>query len=361
MTKQSLFGLTLLCIATAGCNQKSTSPVIEPPISGDALATVSPVPIGVAVGIGQFEAQSSLRYSPQATALQQMVASEFNLVVAENVMKPQYLHPEENRYFWDDADYLVNFAKRHGMAIHGHTLVWHQALPAWMQHYSGNWDAMLKEHISTVVSRYSADIASWDVVNEAFLDDGTPRDSVWQQHVPDYIAKAFYYANQSDPDGEWYYNDYNIEAMPKKLDAVLAMAKGLRQRQIGITGIGFQMHIDRYWPSLESIRTAFEKTVAAGLNVRISELDIRINVTGDEALVCAQLAAIQQQRYHDIIATYLQAVPAEYRAGISFWGVSDKYSWVPAYYQHADWPLLFDANLQRKAAWQGVYDALRAQ
>lgn len=357
MTKHSLLSLLMLCFATAGCNQKS--PPAEPDNSqvSEGLAAVSPVTVGVAVGIGRFESQASLRYSPEAKALQQTVAREFNQVVAENVMKPQYIHPSENSYFWDDADYLVDFAKQHDMAVHGHTLVWHQALPDWMNKYSGNWDDMLKEHITTIVSHYAADIDSWDVVNEAFLDDGSPRQSIWQTNLPDYIAKAFNYANQADPDAELYYNDYNIAGMSKKLDAVLAMAKSLRQRNIEVTGIGFQMHIDRYWPSPDNIREAFQKTVAAGLKVRISELDIRMNVNGTETELSPELAHLQQQRYQDIILLYLNTVPEEYRGGITFWGVSDKNSWVNYYYQHADWPLLFDDKLQRKAAWQGVFNA----
>lgn len=360
MTTKHLLGAVLLCCATTACNQNTPSPT-TPSTTPDGLASISPVPIGVAVGIGNFESQSSLRYSPQAATLRQRVADEFNLVVAENVMKPQYLHPAENTYFWDDADYLVSFAKSHQMAIHGHTLVWHQALPDWMLNYSGDWEAMFKDHITTVVSRYSADIGSWDVVNEAFMDDGSPRDSIWQRHIPDYIAKAFTYANQADPDAELYYNDYNIEAMPQKLDAVLNMAKSLRQRHIEITGIGFQMHIDRYWPSLESIRSAMQKCVDAGFKVRISELDIRMNVNGTETSLTSALAQTQQQRYHDVIQTYLQTVPAELRGGISFWGVSDANSWVRNYYHHTDWPLLFDDALQRKPAWQGVRSALLNQ
>lgn len=111
--------------------------------------------------------------APQASQLRNLAAHEFSSVVAENVMKPEFIHPQEDQYNWSDADYLVKFAKDNGMRIHGHTLVWYNALPSWMSNYTGDWDAMLADHITTVVSHYSSDISSWDVVNEAFLDDGS--------------------------------------------------------------------------------------------------------------------------------------------------------------------------------------------
>jgi endo-1,4-beta-xylanase len=339
-------------------HESAATPPITP--SAPMLRDQTSMPIGVALGVGRFESSSSIRYSPQASQLRNLAASEFSSVVAENVMKPEYIHPQENQYNWSDGDYLVKFAQQNHMQIHGHTLVWHNALPSWMSNYSGDWESMLADHITTVVSHYSSDISSWDVVNEAFLDDGSPRTTLWSTHIPDYLAKAYTLAHAADPDAELYYNDYNIEAMPKKLGAVLKMVTDFRTRDIPIDGIGFQLHIDRYWPSTTEIGQAFSRCVAMGLKVRISELDIRMNPDNTATALTPELAELQRQRYREVVRTYLNTVPAELRGGITVWGLTDALSWTPWYYKIPDWPLLFDANFQRKPAWTGLSEALNA-
>ena len=58
----------------------------------------------------------------------------------------------------------------------------------------------MHEHIATVVGRYKGRIQSWDVVNEALNEDGTLRPSMWEKIIgDDYIAKAFEYAHEADP------------------------------------------------------------------------------------------------------------------------------------------------------------------
>lgn len=348
-------------LAACGGGQSDQSAATTPTIpSSPMLRDQTTIPIGVALAVGSFEQASSIRYSPQASQLRNLAAHEFSSVVAENVMKPEFIHPQEDQYNWSDADYLVKFAKDNGMRIHGHTLVWYNALPSWMSNYTGDWDAMLADHITTVVSHYSSDINSWDVVNEAFLDDGSARPSIWSTHISDYIAKAYVLVHAADPDAELYYNDYNIEAMPKKLDAVLNMVTNFRNRDIPIDGIGFQLHIDRYWPSVTDIRQAFSRCVAMGLKVRISELDIRMNPNNTATTLTPELAELQRQRYRDVITAYLETVPYDLRGGITVWGLTDATSWTPGYYHIPDWPLLFDANFQRKPAWTGMSEALIA-
>ena len=347
-------------LAACGGSQSTDTTTPDTPTQPSApmLREQTSLPIGVALGVGSFEPASSIRYSPQASRLRQLAAQEFSSVVAENVMKPEYIHPQEQQYNWSDGDYLVQFAQQNRMQIHGHTLVWHNALPGWMSNYSGNWENMLADHITTIVGHYSNSISSWDVVNEAFLDDGSRRPSIWSAHIPDYLAKAYALAHAADPDAELYYNDYNIEAVPKKLDAVLSMVTDFRTRNIPIDGIGFQMHIDRYWPSTSEIRQAFSRCVAMGLKVRISELDIRMNPGNTATALTPELAEAQRQRYREVITAYLSTVPAELRGGITVWGLTDALSWTPWYYNIPDWPLLFDANFQRKPAWTGMSEAL---
>ncbi|MGH8130456.1 MAG: endo-1,4-beta-xylanase, partial [Steroidobacteraceae bacterium] len=210
----------------------------EPPpgIDVDNLYVLAPagMPVGVAVPAGGA-ANSVLASAERRT----IVDAHFSQVTAENIMKPSFLHPERDRYFFDDADALVGYAASQGKTVHGHVLIWHNRLPGWIGDFAPGdttaWRDMLADHVTTIVSRYAADnvVVSWDVVNEAFADrddDGDGlydlRDTVWLDNAgPEYLELAFRSANAVDADADLYYNDYNLAGVPEKLDAVLAMVE----------------------------------------------------------------------------------------------------------------------------------------
>jgi len=143
---------------------------------------------------------------------QQVAIEQFNSIVAENCMKGEVIHPEEDRYFWDDADAFVDFGNKHGMSVIGHCLVWHSQPPKWMfTDASGKFVTReilierMKSHIFTVMKRYKGKIHGWDVVNEAVEDDGSFRKSHYYNIIgPDYIELAFRFAHEADPDVELY-------------------------------------------------------------------------------------------------------------------------------------------------------------
>src|SRR5580765_3250875 len=149
----------------------------------------------------------------------ELILQQFNSLTPENSMKMAPIHPEENRYNWNDADSLVAFAQRNGLQLRGHTLCWHNQTPQWLfKDSAGNTVTKeillrrLKDHITAVVSRYKGKIYAWDVVNEAISDkpDEYLRPSQWYQICgEDYIAKAFEYAHEADPNAVLFYNDYN--------------------------------------------------------------------------------------------------------------------------------------------------------
>lgn len=182
----------------------------------DRLYTHASFPIGTAVDNLLLQ---------RDTIYQRILNSEFNSITPENIFKPAYLHPEENVYNWVEADILTQYCKAHNQRIHGHTLIWHQQNPQWMDGFSGtsqDWDEMMKKHITTIVRYFSNTVRSWDVVNEAFNEDGSLRNNIWLQHIgPGYIEKAFRYAKEADPDVKLFYNDYGLESNPTKLKAVL--------------------------------------------------------------------------------------------------------------------------------------------
>ena len=158
--------------------------------------------------------------SPKALTTDEgeLVKKQFNSLTAENAMKSQSIHPKENEYFWKDADSIVAFEQRNDMKLRGHTLVWHNQVPPWL--FTDNGQQVSKEkllerlraHIQTVVGRYKGKVYAWDVVNEAISDSPNEylRNSKWLEICgEDYIAKAFQWAHEADPNALLFYNDYN--------------------------------------------------------------------------------------------------------------------------------------------------------
>ena len=345
-----------------------------PIINVQSLHLLAPLsmPVGVAVPAGR-PAQSILKSMERQT----VVTNHFSQVTAENIMKPSYLHPAEDTFFFDHADALVDYAATHGKTVHGHTLIWHYQLPDWMNNFTGDaaaWTSMMTDHITGIVSHFADGdtVVSWDVINEAIADtddddDGLNdlRSTVWLDNIgADYLATAFRAANAADPNAELYYNDYNISGVPEKLNAVLEMVDQFQNapEPVPIHGIGFQMHVFLTWPDIDQIRASFALAVATGLKVKITELDVAVNT--DRARNPLSLkeftgaAAIQQmERYEAIVAAYMDEVPAAQRGGISVWGIADPDHWLRRS-NPLEWALLFDDDLEPKPALQGFADGL---
>ncbi len=332
------------------------------------------MPVGVAVPAGNF-ANSLLG----SVARQQVVDAHFSQLTAENIMKPSFLQPAEGTFDFADADELAAYAEARGMTMHGHTLLWHEQLPAWMETFQGDaadWASMMSGHVGTVAAHFAgnATLVSWDVVNEVFSDsdadgDGLHdmRDTLWLANIgPGYVATAFRTAAAADPDADLYYNDYNLSGVPAKLAAVLDMVGAFRNDPdpVPIDGIGFQMHVSLAWPEIGQVRSAFAAAAATGLKVKISELDITVNTDGNGASLgmtelTPAVADQQRARFEAIVRAYLDEVPAPQRGGITVWGIADVDSWRRTYNSN-EWPLLFDDAFAAKPALTGFADGLRA-
>ena len=172
--------------------------------------------VGVAVNQRQFEGTDA--------AAADLITKQFNQISPENALKFQPTQPAADRYTFEAADHYVQFGVDHHMQVVGHNLVWHSQTGAWVfQGADGkpaDRDTLLarmRDHIRTVVGRYKGKIHGWDVVNEAIDEDGTMRKSPWQVGIgDDYVAKAFEFAHDADPDAELYYNDFNLEKPAKR-------------------------------------------------------------------------------------------------------------------------------------------------
>jgi endo-1,4-beta-xylanase len=347
--------LNLSCSKNASQGSSPITPTPNPPttVVDTILFKMMPFPVGASVSVSLMKNNS--KYNG-------VVSKEYNSITAENAMKFGGLHPAENTYFWTDADYLVDYAQANGKRIHGHTLNWYTSLPTWVTNYVGDstaWENLLKTHIQTVVGHFKGKVASWDVVNEAFNDDGTLRNSIWVQKLgADYISRCFKYAREADPNAVLFYNDYGNEYSAAKRTAISNMIASFKTRGIPIDGIGMQFHMTNTQTDA-NISAAITSAAATGLKVHISELDIRLNDAKVAGYVLTQAYADQQAgRYKFVIKTY-NAIPVGQQFGITTWNVGDADSWVPGWLGAPDFPLPFDRNYLRKPAYRAYIEAVK--
>ncbi len=265
----------------------------------------------------------------------QLLATQCNILVPENAMKWAALHPAPDHYTFDQADEVLVFAEQHGIAVRGHNLCWHQALPPWFANKATPQNAAqhLTSHIQTVAGRYQGRIRAWDVVNEAIsLEDGKPgglRDSPWYRLLgPSYIELAFRIARAADPHALLTYNDYGIEydhpASFTKRAAVLTLLRRLKAANVPIDAVGIQSHLDATARALGPGIAAFaEAARALGLKVFLTELDVNDDnlVQDNPALRDAAVSAV----YSKYVTTMLTN-PAV--TDILTWGISDNHSWL---------------------------------
>lgn len=337
-------GLAILVLI--GCKAADTDPA--------ALRDAFPFPIGAAMNPNLLNGNPAYR----ATA-----GREYNSVTSENYLKMSLVHPEPDRYDWTGSDVLVNFAGQNKQRMYGHTCIWHQQVPAWVTNFKGDsaaWEGLFKSHIQTVIGHYRGRIAAWDVVNEAFSDDGTMRRTIWLEHLGrDYVARAFRYAREADPDVKLFYNEYGHEYSAKKTAAVLVLAADFKRRGIPLDGLGLQMHTHIGQPDA-SIENAIRQIAATGLLVHISELDVRVNQgkVADYTITEAD-AQKQRQKFAAIVRAYRTLVPPAQQHGITTWNIGDADSWIPKFCSCQDFPLPFDKQYAKKPAYDGLLDGLK--
>lgn len=283
---------------------------------------------------------------------------EFNMVVAENVFKFDAVHPAQTTFNFTDTDALVAFAQANGMAIRGHTLVWHNQLPGWLT--GGNFTrdqviAIMRDHIMTVVGRYRGKILAWDVVNEA-IDDSTGQlrtNSFWFQRIgPEYVAMAFQFAREADPTAILYYNDFEAEGSGTKSDGVFSLVSGLVNQGVPIGGVGWQMHKVNPFRITTANQTNARRLGALGLEISITEMDVRIQLPSD-----AQELQQQALAYGDAI-TFCLAEPN--CSAVVTWGFTDKFSWVPGVFGGFGDALIFDMSYAIKPAYTAMQSVLEA-
>jgi endo-1,4-beta-xylanase len=356
----------------------------------------------IATGTGGF------RRSPEQVAKDiAQVKEQFNQIVPENEMKWERIHPKEGAdgYDFAPADAFVNFGLSNNMFLVGHTLVWHAQTPNWVfagtnppppgvtnapprpvadanasgtnrfgggrfrfGPYAGlraSREELLqrmRNHIHTVVARYKGKVKVWDVVNEAIADSGTNilRKSLWLEIIgPDFIAKAFQYAHEADPDAILRYNDYSLEN-PAKRRKLISLIRSLQEQNVPVHAIGSQAHLN-VSTGFEEMDQALTEMETLGLPIHITELDVNSAQGGQrttEADITSNAATTQGGLVRDADRKLADAYARLFRAFIkheksvkvvTFWGPNDANSW-----RANGKPLLFDVNNQPKPAFDAV-------
>ena len=336
-----------------------------------------------------------------------LVKAQFNQISPENDLKWQLIHPREGAdgYNFGPADAFVNFGLSNNLYLVGHTLVWHGQTPNWVfqgtnvppgaanaaspatapatnapggRRFGGGFGRggfsgprasreellqRMRDHIHTVVGRYRGKIKVWDVVNEAIADSGTNvlRTSLWQEIIgPDFIAKAFAYAHEADPDAILRYNDYSLEN-PAKRRKLITLIKSLQEQHVPVMAIGSQTHVSVSSPSFEEEDRALTELETLGLPIHITELDVNsaqggqrnagADVANNAATTQGGLVDDANRRLADAYAVLFRAFLKhdQFVKVVTFWGVNDGVSW-----RAQGRPLLFDANDQPKPAYDAV-------
>lgn len=322
----------------------------------------------------------------------ELISQQFNHLSPENLLKWSSVHPGPGQYNFEFADQYVAFGEERDMTVYGHVLVWHQQVPDWVFLADpANPDggavskdellARLREHITTVAGRYGGRIQYWDVVNEAFADDGSLRDTPWRSILgDDYVAEVFQLADSLLPDSKLVYNDYSLASAPKRAGAVKMLAD-LKTRGIRVDAVGEQGHYNRNYPDVAQFDQMFEDFRKLGLAVLVTELDVdalpnaqgisgadldmiaNYEATYDPFKACLPETAdawltARWQALFNVMVSHADIIDA-----VTFWGVSDAYSWLNNWpvQGRTNYPLLFNRDLTAKSALRSVLETANTQ
>lgn len=338
------FTITLLWACSDDDNTPNTNGNTELPKLDIANLREAPFKIGAAVSVNPLKNDTKYR---------DILIKEFSSITAENAMKMSVISKGKGQYNFTDADYIVDFAHQNNMRVHGHTLIWYRETPSWITSFTGtkdDWKNLMKQYIQDVVTHFKGKVASWDVVNEVIMDDGTYRPCVWLTNIgTEYIELAFQYAHEADPDAILFYNEYGQEYSHAKNVAINKLVDELLAKNVPLHGIGLQMHTDIN--KLEDrIKYAIRAAAARNIQVHVSELDVSVNPENKADVTFTDALAKKQQDIYRYITQGMMGIPQGLQFGITMWGVTDQYSWR---YNSPDWVLPFSDKYERKSAYDG--------
>jgi endo-1,4-beta-xylanase len=351
-----------LALVLAGCLVAAAVAVAVSTGRDDAPVTVDPPPPAASeelryprfsrgAGPPVLGAAVEWRHLRRRGAYARLFLRHYRSLTPENAMKMEALAPAPDRLAFGEADDLVRWARRRGIAVHGHTLVWDRQLPPWLT--SRDWTRaelrpVLERYVKAVVRHFRGRVASWDVVNESLAEDGSLERSLWREVLGDgYIADALRWAHEADPAAELYVNDYNIERPGPKADGMFALLADLRRRGAPLDGVGLQTHLTTDWrPTPEELRRTMRRYARLGLAVDVSEMDVAAGGGGRRALA-------EQARIYRTVAAACRDLASCSR--FTTWGFTDASTWLGT----EERPLPFTVAGAPKPAWRAIAAELR--
>jgi endo-1,4-beta-xylanase len=280
-----------------------------------------------------------------------IAGAQFDMVTPGNEMKWDTIEPSRGSYNFVPGDRIASWAQAHNARVRGHNLVWHAQLPNWVSSLPLNQvQGVMESHITAEVSHYKGHIYAWDVINEPFNEDGSLRQDVFYRAMGSgYLADAIRTAHAVDPDAKLYINDYNIEGVNAKSNALYSLAQSMLAQGVPLGGIGLEAHfIAGQLPS--SMLTNMQRFAALGLDVAITELDDRISLPASSAEL--------QQQGTDYATVVNDCLAVSRCPGVSQWGVDDGHSWIPGTFPGYGAATMYDSNYQPKPAYDATVSAL---
>ena len=352
------FLLAAAVVATAACTASKQEPTLKDAFKDNFT-------IGAAINEWQIRGLDTIGV--------QTLTKHFNSIVAENCMKHEEIHPAEGVWNFELADQFVEFGVQNNMEIIGHCLVWHsQTAPWYFFDDKGQLvtpevlKARIKDHITTIMTRYKGKIHGYDVVNEAIVEDGSYRKSLFYQILgEEFIPYAFECAQAADPDAQLYLNDYGMN-VPGRRDTYVKLIKDLQARGLRIDAIGMQGHMGMDYPTVEEFETSLLAFAGTGIKVMITEWDMSAlptvnmgaNISDTEEYQAKlnpypdglpeDVSAIWNGRMKDFTDLFIKHSDKVQR--VTAWGISDRDSWKNNWpvRGRTEYPLLFDRNYEMK-------------
>lgn len=321
--------------------------------------------------VTEFPVGAAITGAETVTQHGQLLTKHFDSVTPGNALKWDATEPTENTFTYAQADPLIAFAKANGLAIRGHTLVWHNQTPAWVftgadgQPMTATAEdktlllARLENHIRNVAAHYGTDIGVWDVVNEVIDEsqsDGLRRSNWYNVAGLDYIRTAFRVAREVAPHAKLYINDYNTNVAAKR-DFLFGLVQQLKAEGVPIDGVGHQVHININWPTVADTESMLTKFIPLNIDQQVTEMDVSIYTSSSESFPTPPADRLLKQAYvyRDMFALF-RRYPGEITS-VTLWGLADDNTWLDTYpVARKDAPLLFDTTLQAKSAYWGVAD-----
>jgi endo-1,4-beta-xylanase len=376
-------------------------PQLPNPASAPALKTI------LAAKYGQVNFPVGAAIEPASTTNSTdsaLLIKHFSSITAENAMKPDTIWPSlpgtsqpAPAPNFTQADILLNFAASNNIRLRGHTLLWHQTIPAWMldgdlddpANYRFGVRQNLRNYIFAVIQHFP-NVYAWDVVNEVASDTQNATNpyrtgSLWWAAYSvgglngrDYVRDAFIFANEArtsigktSADMKLMLNDYNTE-LPGKRANVIQIVRELVDAGVPIDGVGHQFHLQLN-ADVAGVTAALTEVegISSTLVNHVTELDVSIYADPGDCFAQRTIppcladygaaptqAVLSQQalKYRELFNAFNRPSVQS----VTLWGLADNHTWLNSFpVTRTNRPLLFDtAGLPKWAFWTVVDPAI---